>query len=412
MHEEFMGFVSDETSYRIVRSVAQARGWPDAVVQQGGLDMLADMLENFAPPKILLLDLDAEKDVLPSATRAIGLCGPDSQIIFVGKYNDISLYRQFIQLGASDYLVKPLSEDALLQAIINASKPKKVEEADVGKETRGCKIIPVIGTRGGVGVTTIAVNLSWILSNQLNQQVGLLDLDMQFGSTALALDKEPGRGMRAALENPERLDGLLIASSMVQHSDKFSILCAEDTLEQPFYFNGDATLGLLKPIRGDFDMLLVDLPRHHISSQKTLLNEAHAVIIVADLTLASLRDARRIKLYLKNLRPDLLPLLVVNHVGDSPYATIDQATFEKNLETKIDVILNEDIKTAKQAANVGKPFASVAPDAPITKTLIALARTISGQKELKKQEAKGSFFKGLLGSKPAKPAPAKPTTQS
>lgn len=403
MHEEFMGFVSDETSYHIVRKIAEARGWPSAVVQQGGLDMLADMLENYAPPKILLLDLDAEKDVLPAATRAIGLCGPDSQIIFLAKHNDVSLYRQFIQLGAVDYLVKPLSEEALLQAILNASKPKKVEEEHADKDTRRCKIIPVIGTRGGVGVTTLTVNLAWILSNKLDFQVGLLDMDMQFGSSALALDREPGRGMRAALENPERLDGLLIASSMVQHSDKFSILCAEDTLEQHFHFDGDATLGLLKPIRGDFDMMLVDMPRHLISSQKTLLNEAHAVLIVADLTLASLRDARRIKLYLKNLRPDLLPMLVVNHVGDSPYATIDQPTFEKNLEAKIDVILHEDIKTAKQAANLGKPFASVAPDAPITKTLMSLARLLSGKKETKKQEAKGSLFKGLLGTKPAKP---------
>lgn len=402
MHEEFMGFVSDESSYRIAKSVAEARGWPSAVVQQGGLDMLADMLENYAPPKILLLDLDAEKDILPAATRAIGLCGPDSQIIFLAKHNDISLYRQFIQLGAADYLVKPLSEEVLLQAIINTSKPKKAEE-DTNKEARGCKIIPVIGTRGGVGVTTISVNLAWILSQKLNQHVGLVDLDMQFGSTALALDREPGRGMRAALENPERLDGLLIASSMVQHSERFSILCAEDTLEQPFHFDGDATLGLLKPIRGDFDMVVVDLPRHHLSSQKTLLNEAHAVLIVADLTLASLRDARRIKLYLKNLRPDLLPMLIINHAGDSPYATIDQATFEKNLEAKIDVVLPEDIKTAKQAANLGKPFASVAADAPITKALMGLARLLSGQKEPKKQEAKGSLFKGLLGGKPTKP---------
>lgn len=404
MHEEFMGFVSDETSYRIARSVAQTRGWPAAVVQQGGLDMLADMLENYAPPKILLLDLDAEQDALVAASRAIGLCGPDSQIIFLGKHNDVSLYRQFIQLGACDYLVKPINDDILLQAIINTSKTKRSEES-LDKETRRCKIVPVIGTRGGVGVTTICVNLSWILSQQLGQHMGLLDLDMQFGTTALALDREPGRGMRAALENPERLDGLLIASSMVQHNDKFSILCSEDTLEQYFHFDGDATLGLLKPIRGDFDMILVDMPRHHISSQKTLINEAHAVVIVTDLTLASLRDARRIRLYLKNLRPDVLPILVANHVGDSPYATIDQPTFEKNLEAKIDVLLPEDIKTAKQSANLGKPFANVTADAPVTRNLITLARLISGIKEIKKQNAKGSgaLFKGLLGGKPAKP---------
>ncbi len=402
MHEEFMGFVSDEASYHMARNVAQARGWPDAVIQQGGLEMLADMLENNAPPRILLLDLDAEKEILVAATRAIGICGPDSQIIFLARHNDVSLYRQFIQLGASDYLVKPLTEEGLTQAILNAAKPKKAED-ESEKENRGCKIIAVIGTRGGVGGTTVCVNLAWILSQKLNQQVGLLDLDMQFGSTALALDREPGRGLRAALENPERLDGLLIASSMVQHSDSFSILCAEDTLDKPFHFDGDATLGLLKPIRGDFDMMVVDLPRHLLSGQKTLLNEAQSVLIVADLTLASLRDARRIKHYLKNLRPDLLPVLMVNHAGDSPYSTIDQATFEKNLETKIDVVLPEDIKTARQAANLGKPFASVAPDAVMTKALTGLARLLCGQKEPHKQDTKTHLFKGLLGGKSARP---------
>lgn len=404
MHEELMGFVLDEASYRTARSVAEARGLPSAVIQQGGLDLLADMLENYAPPRIVLLDLDAEKDVQGAAQRAIGLCGPDCRIIFIGKHNDVSLYRQFIQMGAADYLVKPLGEETLLNAIIAAAKPKAAE-ISIEKELRGCRIVPVIGTRGGVGVTTLVVNLAWILAHQLNLHACVLDLDMQFGTSALALDREPGRGMRAALENPERLDGLLIASSMVQVNDKLSILCAEENLDQPFSFEGEATLGLMKPVRTDFDYMLVDLPRHLLSTQKRLMNDADNIILVADLTLPSLRDARRIKAFLKNLRPDILPLLVVNHVGESPYATLDQATFEKNMEAKIDILLPEDIKTAKQAANLGKAFAAVAPDAPLTKAMLGLARTLTGQKEVKKAgkpEGK-SLFKGLLGSKPAKP---------
>ncbi|NDE89681.1 MAG: response regulator [Alphaproteobacteria bacterium] len=403
MHEEFMGFVADETSHRIAQHVVKANGWPSAVIQHGGLDALADMLENHAPPRLLLLDLDAEQDALSAAHRAIGLCGPDSQIIFLGKQNDISLYRQFIQLGAVDYLVKPLSEESLLHAIANSAKPKKQNEA-LHKEAHSSAIIPVIGTRGGVGVTTLCVNLAWILSQQLNQNVCLIDLDMQFGTSALALDKGPGRGMRAALEHPERLDSLLIASSMVQHNDKFSILCAEDTLDTALQFNGDATLGLLKPIRGDFDMMLVDMSRHHLSQQKALFQEAQAVVLVVDLTLASLRDARRIKAHLKTIRSDLSVIIVANHVGESPYATLDQATFEKNLENTIDIVLPEDIKTAKQAANLGKPFVLVAPSAPIVKAMVMLAHKLSG-KETAKKEAKpsGALFKGLFSSKQDKP---------
>lgn len=405
MHEEFMAFVSDEGSYRAARALAEARGWPQATVQQGGLEMLADMLESHAPPRLLLLDIDGEKDVLASAARAVSLCGPDCRIILTAKHNDISLYRQFIKLGAADYLVKPLADDQLLQASQNAMQPAMAKAA-VDKELRGSKIIPLIGTRGGVGVTTLAVNLGWIMAQTLEQHVALLDLDMQFGTTALALDKEPGRGMKDALENPERLDGLLVASSMVQVAPKLSVLCAEEPLETPVHMDGDATLSLIKPVRGDFDYILVDLPRHFLSMQKRLLSEAHTVVIVTDLTLSSLRDARRIRQMLKLLRPDVLPVIVANHGGETAAVTIDQATFEKNLEAKIDFAIPEDIKTARLAANTGKAFAAVAPDVAATKAITLLARTLTGMKETKKAKAGqgvGAMLKGIIPTKPPKP---------
>jgi pilus assembly protein CpaE len=413
MHDAFMAFLMDEGSYRTARSSAEANGYSPASVQQGGLDLLADVLESNAPPKILLLDLDGQGDVLSAAARTIELCGPDCHILFTASQNDVGLYRQFMHLGAADYLVKPLTEELLTQAL-RAPARKSHDAAVTEKAQRNSKIIPVIGTRGGVGATMLTVNLAWTLAHTLKQHVGLLDLDMQFGTSALALDKEPGRGMRAALEHPERLDGLLIASSMVQESDNLSILCAEEALETPVHVDGEATLSLIKPVKGDFDILLVDMPRHLLSSQKRLLAEAHSIVIVLDFSLSSLRDARRIRQYLKTLRPDLMPVMVANRMGEGGTTTIEEPVFEKNLEARMDVHLPEDAKTTRQAASLGKALAAVAPESHLAKNIAHLARLLAGMETAGKKEKEsgglGGMFKGLMGGGKSESPPSKPKT--
>ncbi|MDV7396632.1 P-loop NTPase, partial [Arthrospira platensis SPKY1] len=92
-------------------------------------------------------------------------------------------------------------------------------------------MVAVIGARGGVGATTVAVNCAWLLAHDLELKTALIDLDLYFGSCALALDVEPGKGFREALENPERIDGLFLERAMVRVSDKLFLLAAEDDLE-------------------------------------------------------------------------------------------------------------------------------------------------------------------------------------
>jgi pilus assembly protein CpaE len=301
MLHDIMAFVLDEGSYTTTKAALTARGAAPSSVQQGGLNLLADVLENEAPPKILILDLDEHKDYSEAATRAIGLCGPDCRIIFVGTQNDVALYRKLIHLGGADYIVKPLAADVLNQAILDAGKTDPAQ-GDKKSEKRGGQIIPIIGARGGLGASFLAVNLAYILAHKLNRHTQLLDLDLHFGTTALALDREPGRGMRAALETPERLDGLLIASSMVQESDKLALLCAEEPLEKPMHFDGNASLALIRPVQADFDFVLVDMPRAMLASQQSLLIDAQQIILVTDRSLAGLRDARRIRTYIKTLK--------------------------------------------------------------------------------------------------------------
>src|SRR3546814_13854078 len=100
------------------------------------------------------------------------------------------------------------------QAMLNA--PKAVEAS---VERPHCATA-VIGARGGVGASTIATSLAWLLSERGKRATALLDLDVHFGTGAPALDLEPGRGPTDAIENPSRLDRLFIERAMVKASGK------------------------------------------------------------------------------------------------------------------------------------------------------------------------------------------------
>ena len=80
----------------------------------------------------------------------------------------------------------------------------------------------VIGVRGGVGASTIATSLAWLLGEKAHRSTALLDLDVHFGTGALALDLEPGRGLTDAIENPSRIDGLFIERAMVRANERLS----------------------------------------------------------------------------------------------------------------------------------------------------------------------------------------------
>src|SRR3546814_20570616 len=77
-------------------------------------------------------------------------------------------------------------------------------------------VAAVIGVRGGVGASTIASSVAWLMGDTVGRTTALLDLDVHFGTGALSLDLEPGRGLTDAIENPSRIDGLFIERAMVQ----------------------------------------------------------------------------------------------------------------------------------------------------------------------------------------------------
>ncbi|MFY9288656.1 MAG: AAA family ATPase [Alphaproteobacteria bacterium] len=401
MHGEFMAFVTDDDSLAIVRGWAERQGFPAATVQQGGPDMFAQMLESSAPPKMAMVDVDGQADPVGMAARLISLCGTDTKIVIIGSANDVGVYRQMLNAGVVDYLVKPLSSEILNQALAAALRGHAPGKA----ENKEAKLIVVLGTRGGVGASTIAVNTGWLLSHELKFNCALLDLDLQFGTTSLSLDLEPGRGLRDIVNSPHRVDGLMIASSIVPESDQFSVLGAEEAVDEFVQMDSGAISALLKEMMGNFDYIVVDLPRHLLAAQKRLFASANQIVLVTELSLAGIRDTLRIKTALASLGCSGTLTVVASRLGPSRTGQVDQISFEKGAQIKIDLIVPEDHKIVSAAANSGKALGAVARTAPVTKALLTLAQKLSGRVSAPANKKDTNLMDKLFGAGKKKPAP-------
>ncbi|HYD65316.1 hypothetical protein [Azospirillum sp.] len=384
--DSFLAFVADEDSYQVARAVAGEMGWSGAAVQRGGAGDVLEMLgHDLPPPKLLLVDLDGTANPFATVAKLASMAGPDTRLVGLGSANDIDLYRDLISAGASDYLVKPLAPEALHHVIRQAKQtPRRAQP----QETQPGRLIVVVGVRGGVGASTVAVNTAWLMAHELKRKTALLDLDLHFGTDTLALDLEPGRGLREALETPNRLDSLLVASSMVTESDRLSVLGAEEPLEESVSF-GPAALGaLLEELRGTHEVVVVDMPRHLLPANRPVLGSAEQVVLVSELSLAGIRDTARMMQVIKVLGGPAC-VVVASRAGGSRKPQVDQATFEKGIGAKVAHLVPDEDKTVAAATNQGKAVAQLSPASAVVKALRGLAMQMA--------DAQAPVKKGLLG---------------
>ncbi len=390
--EELMAFVDDEQTLAVAREVVSERDLPQEAVQDGGITQAIQRIDTGNSPKIVLADISHSLDPEGDITRLVRKMGPANSLIVLGTSNDVSVYRRMVSLGASDYLVKPLTAELFNDALAGLNKQSEASAtAQLGRLT------VIVGVRGGVGASTLATNLAWIMANEEDLSTALLDLDLHFGTSTLSLDVESGGGFREALENPHRLDKLFLDSAMTRAGDKLVILGTEEPIEEFVDVNPDSIDALIGEISQDYSQIVVDLPRHLLPTQGALLAAADTVILVSDQTLAGIRDVNRITQAMTSLSTKGRIVRVVSRVGGERAAQVTKADFQKAMEEPVDYFVPEDAKTLTVCANAGKSIPTVSEKGNLTKILRTMAADLSDYHPPKKK----GLFGLVLGSKKA-----------
>ena len=412
--DPFAAYICDEAALDVLRPVVVEMGWAPEKCNKGGLRNAVQSLSISASPAILLVDLSESGDPLNDINALAEVCEPGTVVIATGQVNDVRLYRDLLASGIHDYLLKPLSATQLRDALTGAQAVFSAPRHADGDGDKPHIATAIVGTRGGVGASTLATSLAWLFSMEHQRSTALLDLDVHFGTGALSLDLEPGRGLTDAIENPSRIDGLFIERAMIRANDRLAIMSAEAPINAPLMTDGTAFLQLEEEFRQSFEMTVIDLPRNMLINFPHLLTEVNVVALVTELTLASARDTIRILSWLKSNAPGATPMIVCNRMQTSG-SEISKADFEASIERKIDFMIPLDQKAAVNASKLGQTFAEANKTAKSAQVMRDIAGAILGAGEAGgdagKAEGKSSgslldklALKSLLGAKKDKSA--------
>jgi pilus assembly protein CpaE len=374
LRDPFTAFVCDEATAEILRPIAVEHGWAPEKVNKGGLRNAVQSLSVSASPNILFVDLSESGDPLNDINALAEVCEPGTVVIAAGQVNDVRLYRDLIASGIQDYLLKPFNADQVRDAFTAAQMTISGPRVNEPTAEKPHVMTAVIGVRGGVGASTVA----WLMGDKVGRSTALLDLDVHFGTGALALDLEPGRGLTDAIENPSRIDGLFIERAMVRANEKLSVLSAEAPINQPLLTDGSAFFQLQEEMRTAFESTVIDLPRSMLVQHPHLVHDAHVAVVVTEFTLACTRDTIRILSWLKSNAPQARVIVVANRVAGATGQEISRKDFEGSIERKVDIVIPLDHKAATQAAKHGQPLAKSAGSAKISQPLNQLLRTTIG----------------------------------
>ena len=373
--------LEDQATLDRVQGVMRELRLEEELVLEPTLDAVLRRIREGFSPRVLMLDLSESAAPIAELSAARAVSGTDLKILAFGTVNDVNLFRDLLAAGATDYLVKPVSREALTNML-------QTQNAAASSNNGLGEVVAFLGTRGGVGATTAAVSCAWLLGEKRQERTALVDLDLHFGTVGLKLDTDPGTGLCEALEQPSRIDALFVERAMIKLSDTLRMLATEAALGETLMVDSGAIDVLLYELRRKFAWVIVDLPRWITPTQRVVLGAASRIVLLCERSLAGLRDTIRLQTLLRENAPQARVLLVDSGaIGER--ATVGKSEFEKAIGHPLDAVLPFDPKSASAATNAGQPLPLAAPRSPVVKELEQLVVRLGASAEAPKRKKFG-----------------------
>lgn len=393
---EFGAYVCDEASKEALEPIAMENGWSPEHIHFGGIANAVRSLGVVASPRFLIVDLAESDDERSDISELADVCEPGTVVLALGTQNDVTLYRDLLNSGINDYLLKPLTAEVLRDATEAAKAALYAQDMPDEVIDEENRVVGIVGVRGGIGASFVATNVAWISAHNYNKSTALLDLDLLYGTTALNFDLEPGMGLADALENPGRIDSLFLERATLKESDNLALLAAEAPLAEPLMPDPSALSHLLAELKQSYELVIIDLPRTVMANNPYLLGELSQLLVVSDLSLACARDVLRILGFVEQTAPDLETIIVLNKTVPGAKNEVSAKDFETTIERSVDQEIPLDQKMSVTAAKQAEPLVKAFPKVKTSQALMQLAKISAGNVE---EDVKKSGWSGFFSSK-------------
>src|ERR1700691_2587248 len=322
-------------------------------IQMGGLTAAVEAYHSSPTPNVIILESEhRDEDILGGLDQLANYCDAGTRVAVIGRMNDVTLYRELVRRGVSDYLIAPVSTLQIVRSVCGLfSAP---DAKPVGR------VIAVVGAKGGVGASTVAHNVAWAISRDLALDSVVIDLDLAFGTAGLDYNKDPLQGIANAVFSSDKPDSAFIERLLAKCTDHLSLLAAPATLERVYDFGDQAFDAIFDTLRMSTPCIVLDIPHQWSGWTRRALIGADDILIAAEPDLANLRNTKNMLSMLKAARPnDRPPLYCLNQVGMSKRPEISTREFAKAIEGPPLASIPFDPKMFGTAANNGQMIAEI-----------------------------------------------------
>jgi Flp pilus assembly CpaE family ATPase len=295
--------------------------------------------------------------------------------------NDVSLAmaRRLQALGIDEVLPRDISTGELRQSIRDLIG---VAARGVGGTERPEGIILSFAqARGGIGATTIAVNVAQALARMKpegrrgdRRKVVVVDLDIQFGNVAVLCDVEDNGGLIKLIESPELPDATFMRSVVQHHASGLDIVAAPVTVAPLTAMRASSITAMLDALKSQYDYIIVDLPRALVEWIEPVLQRSDRLCLVTDTSVPCIRQSRRMMDFFREANAGLKVELIVNRETKPLIAGRHIREAEQAMDAKFGHWLPDNPKAARRSADLGHPIVSSAARSDLGRSLLSLAQ--------------------------------------
>jgi pilus assembly protein CpaE len=334
-------------------------------------------------PDVAVVSLDADQNKALQLIQQLAGDFPDLPILAVSGGGDGQQILQALRCGAKEFLTQPVVLEELLLALQRLQrKPGGGKDGSPGNgPATSSLVIAVLGSRGGVGCTSLGVNLGCTLAADKGHSVALIDLDLALGDADVYLDVMPAYTLADVAINIERLDMTFLRRSLSQHVTGLSLLPHPMQLTDIGLIHEDHLQRVIGLLRASYTHLILDLSKRFTPTDLTALRMADVILLVAQLELTSLRNVVRMMTTLTTEEGiDRKIKVIVNRVGCESFdGEISLKKAEETIGKPVAYQLPDDPKAMMGSRNAGVPLLQHAPRSKLHQAVVQLAQGLCGK---------------------------------
>lgn len=354
-----------------------------------------DSIGSDSLPDALVIDVDVAKAedlaLIESLAKRIG---SRVSIFTTCKDNSLDIIRRLMRSGVKDVFQQPFIPQDIIQDLTVAVTDKRVR-LKAAQGGRG-GVTAFINAKGGSGATTLAVNTAHTLAVEYEASVALIDLDVQFGACALMLDLKPQSTIFDAIVQPERIDAVFLQALMTKHKSGVDVLCSPADVSPTERISSEAITRLLNAAVENYDFVIIDVPRIIAPWSLAALRYAEPVMLVAQNSLTTIRDAKVLLDKLSHEGFNMENIEIVNNRAMAKSGSIPIDKFKETLQKAKMHRIRNDYKTVVESQDQGRSAREVSEHSHFSKDILSMASYLAKAHMHEPNQRKG-FLKKFFG---------------